>query len=91
MKIKPYILVSVGILVVGGIYVFNQLRSIKNNPTKAQNIETIISAGKHGNKEFISSFDADFLTEWAKAVKNNSETFTYKDKQYKTQGGTSVK
>lgn len=91
MKIKPYIAVSVGILVVGGIYIFSQLKSLKNNPTKAQNIETIISAGKHGNKEFISNFDADFLNEWAKAVRNNSETFVYKSKQYATLGGKSIK
>jgi len=91
MKIKPYIAVSIAILLAGGIYIFKQLKSVKNTPTKAQNIETIISAGKHGDKAFISTFDADFLTEWAKAVKSNTETFIYKGKSYNTQGGTSVK
>ena len=91
MKIKPYIAVSIAILLAGGIYIFKQLKSVKNTPTKAQNIETIISAGKHGDKAFISNFDADFLNEWAKAVRNNSETFVYKSKEYATLGGKSIK
>lgn len=91
MKNKIYIGISLAILAVGGYFVYNKLVK-KPNRTKEENIAIIVSNGYSENKNnLLSTFEADFLNEWSYAITKNKKTFSYKGKEYNTQGGTSVK
>jgi hypothetical protein len=77
---------------VGGGYVI--YKRIKTNTTSADsiaNVDTIINAGKHANRNFIETFQPEFLSAWATAIKANQTTFVYNGKTIKTQGGSTVK
>lgn len=91
MKNKTYIAISVAILAIGGYLIFNKL--IKQpNRTKPENISIIVSNNFHENKSgILSSFEDSFLNNWATAVLSGKKTFFYKNKEYNTQGGTSIK
>lgn len=90
MKNKAYIWVALAILGVGGYFVYKEFKKIKVL-TKSQSIDIIIENAKHRDRDFISTFDDGFLGVWANAILENKNTFNYKGKTYKTQGGTAVK
>lgn len=90
MKNKTYIWVALAILGVGGYFVYKEFKKIKVL-TKSESIDIIIESQKHRDRDFISTFDDGFLGVWANAILENKNTFNYKGKTYKTQGGTAVK
>lgn len=50
--------------------------------------KAIIKAGKYGGSvQDLKSFGMNFLRPWARAAKNNQETFTFEGKTYNTNGG----
>jgi hypothetical protein len=90
MKNKAYIWIALAILGVGGYLAYKEFKKVKVL-TKSDSINIIIENGKHKNREFISTFDDGFLGVWANAILENKDTFNYKGKGYKTQGGTAIK
>lgn len=89
MKNKSYILISGLILIGGGYFIYKKFYSPK--ALKLKYVDYIISSGNHANKDFISTFEEDFLYNWVNAIKNKQSTFTYKSKIHNTKGGTAVK
>lgn len=91
MKNKIYIGISLAILAIGGYFVYNKLTK-KPNRSKEESIAIIVSNGYSANKDnLLSTFEEAFLNEWSYAITKNQKTFSYKGKEYNTQGGTSVK
>ena len=54
---------------------------------KAFYAKKIVGAGKHGNEGDLKTLGEGYLTEWYKAVKKGSDSFTFEGKTYNTQGG----
>jgi hypothetical protein len=103
MKKYKYELLGLGILIVGGIYLFKKLKEAKDLANTKQNvtpevadkkesdIDTIINAGKfNGTRSVLQTFEPSFLNDWARATLNNQSTFTSKSVKYNTQGGKRV-
>lgn len=79
---KKNTLVWIGVYAVvayGAYYMFFSKNAYAN---------TIIKAGKYkGSAEELKSFGMNFLRPWARAAKNNQDTFTFEGKTYNTSGG----
>lgn len=90
MKNKKYIWIALGILAVGGYFIYKEFKTTKKL-SKSESIDLIIENGSHSNREFISTFGSDFLIAWATAIIKGDKVFTYGGKSYNTQGGTAVK
>jgi len=89
MKNKAYVWIALAILGVGGYLAYKEFKKVKVL-TKEDSINIIIENGKHKDRN-ISTFDAAFLGVWANAILENKDTFSYKGKSYRTQGGTAIK
>ena len=90
MKNKAYIWVALAILGVGGYLAYKEFKKVKVL-TKDDSINIIIENAKHKDRNTISTFDVGFLGVWANAILENIDTFDYKGKSYRTQGGTALK
>ena len=90
MKNKAYIWVALAILGVGGYLAYKEFKKVKVL-TKEDSINIIIENAKHKDRNTISKFDVGFLGVWANAILENINTFVYKGKSYRTQGGTALK
>jgi hypothetical protein len=52
----------------------------------------IVSKKKSSNKDnILTTFEDDFIKEWANGVEKNIEVFMYKNNSYYTEGGSRVK
>jgi hypothetical protein len=89
MKNKAYVWIALAILGVGGYLAYKEFKKVKVL-TKEDSINIIIENGKHKDRN-ISTFDDAFLGVWANAILENKDTFSYKGKSYRTQGGTAIK
>lgn len=90
MKNKTYVWIALAILGVGGYFAYKEFKK-KKQLTKSESIDIIISNASHKDRDFISKFDEAFLSTWANAILDNEETFKYKGKAYRNQGGTAIK
>jgi hypothetical protein len=90
MKNKAYVWIALAILGVGGYLAYKEFKKVKVL-TKEDSINIIIENGKHKDRNIISTFDDAFLGVWANAILENRDTFVYKEKSYRTQGGTAIK
>lgn len=90
MKNKKYMWIALGILAVGGYFIYKEFKTAKKL-TKSESIDLIIENGSHSNREFISTFESGFLIAWANAITKGDNFFTYGGKRYNTQGATAVK
>jgi len=91
MKNKIYIGVALTILLTGGYLVYNKFLK-KQKRTKQENIAIIVENNYSRNvNNALSSFEPDFLNEWANAILLENKSFNYKGKNYNTQGGTAIK
>lgn len=82
--------VALAILVGGGYVIYKR---IKTNITGegATNVDTIINSGNHANRKFIETFQPEFLSAWANAIKAGQPTFVFNGKTINTKGGSTVK
>jgi hypothetical protein len=90
MKNKAYVWIALAILGIGGYLAYKEFKKVKVL-TKEDSINIIIENGKHKDRNIISTFDDAFLGVWANAILENIDTFVYKGKSYRTQGGTALK
>lgn len=91
MKNKATYIVSSLIVLVGAYFIYNKFYK-KTPRTKEENINLIVSNKKSSNKDnILSTFEDDFIKEWANGVEKNNEVFMYKNKSYYTEGGSAVK
>jgi hypothetical protein len=82
--------VTLAILVGGGYAIYKRVKA--NSTADSQsNIDTIISSGNHSNRAFISTFQPEFLSAWASAIKSGQPTFVFNGKTIRTKGGATVK
>lgn len=82
--------VALAILVGGGYAIYKRVKA--NLTTNGQSdIDTIISSGNHPNRAFISTFQPEFLSAWANAIKAGQPTFVFNGKTINTKGGSTVK
>jgi putative Mn2+ efflux pump MntP len=91
MKNKATYIVSGLIVLVGAYFIYNKFYK-KTPRTKEENINLIVSNKKSSNKDnILSTFEDDFIKEWANGVERNTEVFMYKNNSYYTEGGSRVK
>lgn len=90
MKNKKYIWIALAILGVGGYYAY-KLYKKPVELTKEESVDLIIDRGKSSNRETLLTFEEGYLRAWANGILQNSETFKYNSKVYRTQGGRAVK
>lgn len=83
--------IALGILVGGGFVIYNRIKTNTTSSDSISNVDTIINAGKHANRNFIETFKPEFLSAWATAIRANQSTFVYNGKTINTQGGSTVK
>jgi hypothetical protein len=83
--------VALAILVGGGYVIYNRIKTNTTSYDSIANVDTIIDAGKHGNRNFIETFNPEFLAAWANAIRQNKLTFVYNGKTINTQGGSTAK
>lgn len=83
--------VALAIIVGGGYVIYKRIKTNTTNAESISNVDTIIDAGKHSNRNFIETFQPEFLSAWAKAIKENKATFVFNGKTINTQGGSTVK
>jgi len=83
--------VALTILVGGGYAIYKRIKINTTNADSIANVDTIINAGKHANRKVIETFQPEFLSAWATAVKANQPTFVFNGKTINTQGGATVK
>lgn len=83
--------VTIAILVGGGYAIYKRIKTNTTSADSITNVDTIIDAGKHANRNFIETFKPEFLSAWATAVRENKPTFVYNGKTINTQGGSTVK
>ena len=83
--------VALAILVGGGYAIYKRIKTNTTSADSIKNVDTIIDAGKHANRNFIETFKPEFLSAWATAVRENKPTFVYNGKTINTQGGATVK
>ena len=83
--------VALAILVGGGYVIYNRIKTNTTSADSIANVDVIINAGKHSNRNFIETFKPEFLSAWATAVKANQPTFVFNGETINTQGGSTVK
>ncbi len=91
MKKNAFQILALAILVGGGYVIYNRIKTNTTNAESISDVDTIIDAGKHSNRNFIETFQPAFLSAWAKAVKANQPTFMFNGRTINTQGGSTVK
>jgi len=91
MKNKGMYIVSGLIILVGGYFIYNKF--YKTTPrTKEESISLIVTTNNSSNAEnVLSTFEDNFITEWANAIEKGNSVFKYNNKSYYTKGGSSVK
>ena len=90
MEKNKYIWIASAILFVGGYFIYKEYK--KPKPLSiTESIDIIVNKGMHENRDFISTFEQPFLSAWASAILENKAVFSYNNKSYNTQGGTSLK
>jgi len=87
MKENTFKVVALLILVGGGYFLYSRIQKNKN----LGDVDTIILSGNASNKTMLLTFQPEFLSAWASAVKSNKPTFVFNNKTYNTKGGTTVK
>jgi hypothetical protein len=91
MKNKATYIVSGLIILVGGYFIYNKFYKVTPR-TKEENINLIVSTKNSSNKDnILSTFEDDFIKEWANGIEKNLEVFIYKNNSYYTEGGSRVK
>lgn len=90
MKNKVFQIVTLAILLGGGYVIYKRVKA-NSTADSISNIDTIINSGNHSNRAFISTFQPEFLSAWASAIKNNQPTFVFNGKTINTKGGKTVK
>lgn len=90
MKNKTFQIVALAILLGGGYVIYKRVKANSTEDAKS-NIETIISSGNHSNRAFISTFQPEFLSAWATAIREGKATFVFNGKTINTKGGSTVK
>jgi hypothetical protein len=83
--------VALAILVGGGYAIYKRIKTNTTSADSIKNVDTIIDAGKHANRNFIETFKPEFLSAWATAIRENKPTFVFNGKTINTQGGSTVK
>ena len=91
MKNKTTYIVSSLIVLVGGYFIYNKF--YKTTPrTKEESIKLIVSSNNSSNAEnVLSTFEDNFIKEWANAVEKRNDMFKYNGKSYLTKGGRAIK
>ena len=91
MKNKGMYIVSGLIVLVGGYFIYNKF--YKTTPrTKEESISLIVNSNNSSNAEnVLSTFEDDFIKEWANAVEKGNDVFKYNGKSYRTNGGRVIK
>jgi hypothetical protein len=87
MKDSAFKVVALLILVGGGYFLYTRVQKNKN----LGDVDTIILSGNASNKTVLLTFQPEFLSAWANAVKDNKSTFVFNNKTYNTKGGSTVK
>jgi len=87
MKENTFKVVALLILVGGGYFLYSRIKKNKN----LGDVDTIILSGNSSNKTMLLTFQPEYLSAWASAVKSNQPTFVFSGKTYNTKGGTTVK
>ena len=91
MKNKATYIVSGLIVLVGGYFIYNKFYK-KTPRTKEESIKLIVSSNNSSNADnVLSTFEDNFIKEWANAVEKGNEVFKYNGKSFLTKGGRSVK
>lgn len=84
-------IVSGLIILVGGYFIYNKFYK-KTPRTKEESISLIVTTNNSSNAEnVLSTFEDNFITEWANAIEKGNSVFKYNNKSYYTKGGSSVK
>jgi hypothetical protein len=87
MKDTTFKVIAVLILAGGGYFLYTRILKNKNS----DDVSVILMSGNASNRALLLTFEPEFLSSWANAVKNSESTFEYKGKSYNTKGGKSIK
>ena len=87
MKDSAFKVVALLILLGGGYMLYTRVQKNKN----LGDVDTIILSGNASNRTVLLTFQPEFLSAWANAVKENKPTFVFELKSYNTKGGSTVK
>jgi hypothetical protein len=91
MKNRGTYIVSGLIILVGGYFIYNKFYK-KTPRTKEESISLIVSTSNSSNaNNILSTFEDDFIKEWANAIEKGNKVFKYNNKSYNTKGGSAVK
>jgi hypothetical protein len=91
MKNRGTYIVSGLIILVGGYFIYNKFYK-KPPRTKEESISLIVSTSNSSNaNNILSTFEDDFIKEWANAIEKGNKVFKYNNKSYNTKGGSAVK
>ena len=82
-------LIVVGVILVGLFLTYKFI--IPNSSKVVLNYLNATFGNKKEHEDFVKSAEKGYLNAWSKAIMEGRNTFTYKDKEYNTSGGTSVK
>lgn len=93
MKNNTLAIVVIGILAVGGYFVYKTKFWVKSQPfTKEQAIAVIVnSANSVNDKNVMATFEDQYLIDWANGVVNGQKVFTSLGKNYNVKGGKLTK
>ena len=87
MKDRNFKIAGLIILVVGGYFLYSR---VKGNQ-KTGDADIIVSSGNSSNKAMLLTFQPEFVSAWANAVKASSPTFIFGTHTYNTKGGKAIK
>jgi hypothetical protein len=87
MKDRNFKIAGLLILAVGAYFLYKR---VKTNTTTGD-AEVILASGSFANKATLLSFQPEYVSAWANAVRAGSRTFTFQGKSYNTQGGKAIK
>lgn len=87
MEDRNFKIAGLVILAVGAYFIYKR---VKVN-TSTGDAELIFASGNSNNKTVLLSFQPEYVSAWASAVKAGSPTFMFQGKKYNTQGGKAIK
>jgi|LakMenEpi03Aug12_1017415.scaffolds.fasta_scaffold01103_3 hypothetical protein len=87
MDDKKFKIAGLLILAVGAYFLYSR---VKLNQ-KVGDVDAIISSGNSSNKPVLLTFQKEFLSAWASAIKQSIPTFVFENKTYNTKGGKAIK
>lgn len=87
MKNNGFKLVALVILLGGGYFIYDRVRTNK----KTNDVDVIINSGNSTNKMLLQTFQPEFIKAWAIASTVGVPTFSFENKNYNTKGGKAIK